>query len=102
MTSSTSEIATSARYLPFAVVGKKETRIAFDASAKINVSKSLLYDILHSGACFLLFVESMQWGHIRFRLCKFGVVADTQQVFLQIIINKCPRGNYHFCDKKIF
>ena len=54
-------------------------------------------DILCSGPCLLPLTEDIL---LRFQLRKIAVVADTQQAFLQILVNECQR-NYLYLMKTV-
>ena len=80
------EVVTSAHYLPHHAVIKSDrettkTSIVLDASAKYDKSEPSLNEILNSGPCLLPLIEDIL---LRFRLGRTAVVADIQQVFLQI------------------
>ena len=92
------KVVTSAHYLPHHAEIKSgrestKTRIVFDALAKSDKNEPSLNDILYNGPCLLPLIEDVL---LKFRLGRIGVVADMQQVFLQISVNECHRNYLRF------
>ena len=76
-------------YLPHQAVIKKDRettklRIVFDAASKTKNDLSL-NDSLLTGSCLLPLLNDIL---IRFRIGKYGLVADIKQAFLQICLNE--------------
>ncbi|XP_055910735.1 uncharacterized protein LOC129945101 [Eupeodes corollae] len=84
-------------YLPHRPVYKEESittkmRIVFDASAGSEHSPPL-YDLLQVGANLLPDVLKVL---LNFRLGRFGIVADVEKAFLQIMLNVNDRDSHRF------
>ena len=84
-------------YLPHQALIKKDRdktklRIVFDAAFKTKNDLSLS-DSLLTGACLLPLLNDIL---IRFRIGKYGLVADIKQAFLQIGLNEEHRDFVRF------
>lgn len=88
------ELDKSSCFFPFHAIIKDSSncttkvRFVMDASARQNRSKPSLNDLLYRGPVLL---ENLCSLLLRFRLPKYGLIADIEKAFLNIGLNKCER-----------